>query len=453
MNPTSQFPQFAIYGGAIAIITALWSQVRGAILGAWGVLVVHNTLDEEVHKAMVSYLNGNAKRISLTGRFYTGFSEFVNRTGRRQTVAAERMDQGTGTFYILERTLIYLQGSEISFLRGTINEDKLIHDAVLHFNAIKAQRPDKGLSSRFRVLRRHGKGSVHARSPKAFPRQSSEHYETPPTAGQLHGSHPQFFDHLEAAMQGRIRLVTDQLQNLGGVSQEAAPILETLSYPDSVAQAIQEVELWLKSEHWFRQRGVPWRRGWLLTGQPGTGKTTLCVGIAQKFDLPVWSFDCSSMSNEEFEENWSFAAENAPVIVLIEDLDRVFHGDENIAGEMGGGLTLDCVLNNISGAKPSDGVFTIITCNDETKVASAIAGKDENGKVSRPGRVDRILNLVPLDEIARTARAQRILDFLPAERQAEVIKQGEGETAAQFTDRCVTIALDHFWKNPVVSHE
>jgi chaperone BCS1 len=35
---------------------------------------------------------------------------------------------------------------------------------------------------------------------------------------------------------------------------------------------------------WHTNRGIPYRRGYLLYGPPGTGKSSLCLSIAGHFD-------------------------------------------------------------------------------------------------------------------------------------------------------------------------
>ncbi|MCA9176310.1 MAG: hypothetical protein KDB14_17610, partial [Planctomycetales bacterium] len=63
-----------------------------------------------------------------------------------------------------------------------------------------------------------------------------------------------------------------------------------------------------------------------------------------------------------------------------------------------------------------------------------------------PGRIDRTLYLGPLEEDARVAIAARILPG-EAELQAHAVRAGDGETAAQFQERCARMALRQFWES------
>jgi chaperone BCS1 len=39
----------------------------------------------------------------------------------------------------------------------------------------------------------------------------------------------------------------------------------------------------LQSSKWYRERGIPYRRGYLLYGPPGTGKTSFITALAGSF--------------------------------------------------------------------------------------------------------------------------------------------------------------------------
>jgi ATPases of the AAA+ class len=219
--------------------------------------------------------------------------------------------------------------------------------------------------------------------------------------------------------------------------------MAAISLPPEVKPAMEEFQKWLASEAWFTQRRVPWRRGWLLHGEPGTGKTSFVRALAQLADLPIFSFDLSSLSNEEMVEKWLNMLESVPCVALMEDIDAVFDGRVNILGEQGGGLTYDCLLNCISGIQTADGVFLIVTTNNLEKVDPAL-GIPDNGKSTRPGRIDRLIELPVLPRECRQEIAERILDEWP-EIIPSLLESSEGYTGAQFTELCVAEALSRFW--------
>ena len=40
---------------------------------------------------------------------------------------------------------------------------------------------------------------------------------------------------------------------------------------------LEDAKDFLASEDWYAERGIPWRRGYLLHGCPGSGKTSLSM--------------------------------------------------------------------------------------------------------------------------------------------------------------------------------
>jgi len=185
---------------------------------------------------------------------------------------------------------------------------------------------------------------------------------------------------------------------------------------------------------------IPWRRGWLLHGAPGTGKTSLVRAIGEDFDLPIFVFHLATLYNNELQAAWQKMLGNAPCIALIEDIDAVFEGRENRAG---GHLTFDCLLNCLDGVERADGVLLIVTTNHLEKLDPAL-GVPESHVSSRPGRLDQILELRDLDEDGRRKLCRRILEEWP-ETWEETVHSGLGETGAQFQERCTQLALRRYW--------
>jgi SpoVK/Ycf46/Vps4 family AAA+-type ATPase len=63
---------------------------------------------------------------------------------------------------------------------------------------------------------------------------------------------------------------------------------------------------------------------------------------------------------------------------------------------------------------------------------------------TRPGRIDRALELPLLDKKCRFKIAERILDECP-QYVAQIVADGDGDTGAQFQERCTQIALSEYW--------
>jgi SpoVK/Ycf46/Vps4 family AAA+-type ATPase len=226
------------------------------------------------------------------------------------------------------------------------------------------------------------------------------------------------------------------------------------------------------------EKGIPWKRGWLLYGPPGTGKTALARAFAEDLNMPIYVFNLAEMSNHDLIQAWTEMQVNVPCIALIEDIDNVFHGRENVTrkgglmsmlyaprkegddGKKGVAgltpLTFDCLLNCLDGVERADGVFTIISTNDIGKVDPALGQprKLPDGTLefisTRPGRIDKAVELTFMESADKKRMAQRILGDYPDEYMTMlefIDKYPElPETPAQFQERCGQVALQCFWR-------
>ena len=83
----------------------------------------------------------------------------------------------------------------------------------------------------------------------------------------------------------------------------------------SVVQLVRnDFESFFQREGWFREHGLPFRRGYLFYGPPGNGKTTVIKVMASHPAITPLTFDFASecMNNESLSGFFVEAARNAP---------------------------------------------------------------------------------------------------------------------------------------------
>ena len=154
-----------------------------------------------------------------------------------------------------------------------------------------------------------------------------------------------------------------------------------LNDPDAAAALRDDCATFLASEALYARRGIPYRRGYLLHGAPGTGKTSAALAIAAELErthglrgLYVVSPALDELNDATFAE----ALRNAksPSILLIEDIDAAFSARE---GRNANGLTFSGLLNALDGALAQEGRLLFLTTNHPERLDPALV---------RPGRVD-----------------------------------------------------------------
>ncbi|PLB50965.1 hypothetical protein P170DRAFT_425259 [Aspergillus steynii IBT 23096] len=154
-----------------------------------------------------------------------------------------------------------------------------------------------------------------------------------------------------------------------------------------------------RTRRWYSNRGIPYRRGYLLHGPPGTGKTSLCFAASGMLGLSLYLLNLSSKSFGEDDLMSLFHELPRRCIVLLEDVDCAGMAKERTLGdgEKGGeqkeketgseeatttakqGVSLSGLLNVIDGVAASEGRILVMTTNHPDKLDAALL---------RPGRVD-----------------------------------------------------------------
>ncbi len=194
-----------------------------------------------------------------------------------------------------------------------------------------------------------------------------------------------------------------------------------------------EITFWQENRNWYRERNLAWRRGALLSGKCGTGKSKMVIKCAEKHGICVRRINISNMSNTEFLEAYS-SGSTGEAIVLIEDICAIFSQRSNTLAANSQNkqlVSFDTMINAIGGIKAASGIFTILTANEPEKLDSAMV---------RSGRIDAKIEVGPLCEEGRKFIAQNILRDWP-NLVAESVRTCDGYVAAEFENYCIELAI------------
>ena len=164
-------------------------------------------------------------------------------------------------------------------------------------------------------------------------------------------------------------------------SKTPRPLESVVLPPDQLSRIVDDVHWFLDSQKWFAERGVPYRRGYMLSGPPGCGKTSLVLGLASMLQWPIYALNLGSIRyDDELFDAMASVPEKA--ILLMEDIDVIGHNRsaDKKDDEERNPLTMSAVLNSIDGVMSTDGRLMVVTTNHPDRLDPALV---------RPGRIDR----------------------------------------------------------------
>lgn len=151
--------------------------------------------------------------------------------------------------------------------------------------------------------------------------------------------------------------------------------LENLILPPKLKEAIRyDAANFFESRERYHRFNIPWKRGLILIGPPGNGKTHMIKGLIN--DLKQSCMYVKSLKSRFQNEDLSIrevfqkARLSAPCILVMEDIDALIDNENR-----------SFFLNELDGFRKNEGLLVIATTNHPEKLDPAI--------VDRPSRFDR----------------------------------------------------------------
>ncbi len=184
---------------------------------------------------------------------------------------------------------------------------------------------------------------------------------------------------------------------------------EELIFSEQTALQI-ETSLWTLIEQTdrCRQFKIPLKRGILMEGKYGTGKSLTSAVTARKAISNGWTF-LSITRVSGLSDALNFARKFQPCVIFAEDVDRVIEGSERTQ-------EIDDILNTIDGIESKGTeIMVVLTTNHVERI---------NRAMLRPGRLDAIITITPPDAQA-VKKLIRLYGRTTIDSNDELIKASE----------------------------
>lgn len=205
---------------------------------------------------------------------------------------------------------------------------------------------------------------------------------------------------------------------------------------------MEDIRWFMDSREWYDERGLDYKRGYLLYGPPGNGKTSLVRGIASSLGLPLQVINLRELTNDSALAG--HMATRHPQVVLLEDLDchtlsksrasiRASEDEESAPSDRGKSdsgnttnesgmtrVTMSGLLNAIDGVIQAEGRLLFITTNYYDDLDSALL---------RPGRIDRIIEVGNAIPEQAEALYRRFYPSCSLEEAGDFAHHADGETS------------------------
>lgn len=191
-----------------------------------------------------------------------------------------------------------------------------------------------------------------------------------------------------------------------------------------------------KKEVWNKY-GIPMKRGILLAGEPGTGKTIICKALMAEADkITCIMTNAYGLVEEDYiTELYELACDLSPCIVFIEDIDLIGQNREEFNYRSGPALL--ALLAVLDGVEEKEGIVTVATTNNLETLDKAIR--------QRPSRFDRVIELALPSLEEREELISLLCQKIPVDNSTQdcIAHKAEQCTPAQLQEIIFSLAIQH----------
>jgi len=134
-----------------------------------------------------------------------------------------------------------------------------------------------------------------------------------------------------------------------GAPRRRRPLSSVVLDEGIAEHIVSDVTEFVESQQWYISRGIPYRRGYLLHGAPGSGKSSFVAALAGTigYDICILNLAEPGLTDDRL----SHALTHAPPasLILLEDVDSAFLKDRDPRDRRASFVTFSGLLNALDG--------------------------------------------------------------------------------------------------------
>ena len=189
--------------------------------------------------------------------------------------------------------------------------------------------------------------------------------------------------------------------------------------------------------------GIPPKRGVLLVGEPGTGKTLVCKALmAGSLGITCLMANTYALDTDEYiTELYELAQDLSPSMVFIEDIDLI--AQNRMEWGYSKGPALLSLLAVLDGVEEHEEIITVATTNCLEVLDKAVG--------QRPSRFDRVIELSRPSLKQRKQLITSLCQKIPIDEsvQSYIARKTENYTPAQLQEVLYSLVIGYTQSNPI----
>ncbi|OAK96026.1 P-loop containing nucleoside triphosphate hydrolase protein [Phaeosphaeriaceae sp. SRC1lsM3a] len=237
--------------------------------------------------------------------------------------------------------------------------------------------------------------------------------------------------------------------------------LDTIDMDEDVkADIIRDADYYYseQSRQFFADCGIPYRRGYLFHGPPGSGKSSFSAALAGHLRCDIYHVNLASSEINDSSLHHLFLSLPRKCVVVIEDIDSAGIGREHGSKIPPGGIppppgsvfsddsppppqpsypmvrgkssrntvTLSGLLNAIDGNSSAEGRLLVMTSNNPDALDDAL---------TRPGRIDKRVYFGTMNKAASRSMYMRLIGRSAIAHDAAYTMAEVEQSATEFAEK------------------